>query len=61
MEIKEPDWSKRVYHKNLGEVIITIPCLRMQLMNSDPSSIFVEHDGDIKEVSRSMITMTDKN
>lgn len=33
-------------------------CLAMQLRNADPTSIFVEHDGDIKEVSRSMISET---
>ena len=53
-----PYWSRKVTHKNLGECIINMECLAMQLRNADPTSIFVEHDGDIKEVSRSMISET---
>ena len=45
-------------HRNLGECIINLECLAMQLRNADPTSIFVEHDGDIKEVSRAMIYET---
>jgi hypothetical protein len=48
-------WRKATQHKNLGEVFITLECLALQVQNCDPSSIFVEHDGEIKEVSRSMI------
>lgn len=48
-------WKVKRRHKNLGDVFITIDCLAMQLRNPDPTSIFVEHDGEIKEVSRSMI------
>jgi hypothetical protein len=53
-----PSWFRKVTHRNLGECIINMECLAMQLRNADPSSIFVEHDGDIKEVSRSMISET---
>ncbi len=49
-------WFQKVMHRNLGECIINMECLAMQTRNADPSSIFVEHDGDIKEVSRSMIS-----
>ena len=42
-------------HKNLGEVFITEDCLALQLQNADPTSIFVEHAGEIKEVSRTML------
>jgi len=48
-------WKGKRKHKNLGDVFITIDCLAMQLQNPDPTSIFVEHDGEIKEVSRAMI------
>ena len=48
-------WSRKTQHKNLGEVTINMECLAMQIQNCDPTTIFVEHDGDIKEVSRSMI------
>jgi hypothetical protein len=51
-------WFRKVTHQNLGECIINMECLAMQLRNADPTSIFVEHDGDIKEVSRAMISET---
>ena len=48
-------WRGKRRHKNLGDVFITIDCLALQLQNADPTSIFVEHNGEIKEVSRGMI------
>jgi len=59
-QLVRPSWSRKVTHKNIGECIINMECLAMQLRNADPTSIFVEHDGDIKEVSRSMIYETNK-
>lgn len=59
MKEDEKVWRGKRKHKNLGDVFITIECLALQLRNSDPSSIFVEHDGEIKEVSRSMIESVD--
>lgn len=53
------NWSRKTRHKNLGEVTINLECLAMQIQNCDPTTIFVEHDGEIKEVSRSMIVLTD--
>jgi hypothetical protein len=50
------DWKSERTHKNLGTVFITLECLALQLHNLDPTTIFVEHDGEIKEVSRSMMT-----
>jgi hypothetical protein len=50
-----PSLFKTVKHRKLGECVINMECLAMQLRNPDPTSMFVEHDGDIKEVSRSMI------
>ena len=35
------DWKSARYHKNFGEVYINLQCL--------------EHEGEIKEVSRSMM------
>ena len=55
MSEEKREWRRKVTHKNLGECVINMECLAMQLRNTDPSSVFVEHDGDIKEVSRSMI------
>jgi len=43
-------------HKCLGTVTITDDCLAMQAMNPDPTSI-----GDIKEVSRSMVSVEQPN
>ncbi len=45
----------KAIHKNLGEVEYTKACQFLQLTNPDPSSIFVEHDGDIKEVTKSLV------
>ena len=45
----------KAIHKNLGEVEYTEACRFLQLTNPDPSSIFVEHDGDIKEVTKSLV------
>jgi hypothetical protein len=47
--------SRTVIHRNLGEVVINSECLFMQATNPDPTTIYVQHDGDIKEVSRNMI------
>lgn len=42
-------------HRNLGIVEITEACLFMQDRNPDASTLYVEHDGDIKEVSYNMM------
>jgi hypothetical protein len=42
-------------HRNLGVVEITEACLFMQDCNPDASTLYVEHDGDIKEVSHNMM------
>ena len=55
-----PSWFRNVTHRNLGECIINMECLAMQLRNADPTSIYVEHDGDLKEVSRAMISEMNK-
>jgi hypothetical protein len=39
-------------HKHLGKVKITEACVYIQKnQGCDPTSIFIDHDGDIKEVS----------
>ena len=43
------------WHKNLGEVEYTEACQFLQLTNPDPTSIFIEHYGDIKEVTKSSV------
>lgn len=47
----------RAIHSNLGEVKIDDACLVMQRMNSDPTSMFVHHKGETKEVSKNMVTI----
>jgi hypothetical protein len=42
-------------HKNLGPVVFTEACEHLQKTNPDSSSVFVEHDGEVMEVSKSMV------
>ncbi len=44
-----------VIHKNLGPVKITETTQLLQKNNGDPSSLFVEYNREILEVSRAMI------
>ena len=44
-------------HKSLGKVKITQECLYLQSKNDDPTAVFVEHDNEIKEVSKHMVTL----
>lgn len=46
---------KMVTHKFLGKVQITEACMALQALNTDPSTIYVEYDDDIREVSKSLI------
>lgn len=44
-------------HRNLGIVEIDVDCCKMQDTNgTDLSSVFVLHDGEIKEVTKDMLT-----
>lgn len=46
---------KSLIHKNLGNVYITDHCIFLQERNPDPTSIFVEHDDEIKEVCKHLL------
>lgn len=46
----------RYYHANLGIVVIDDACVKMQEKNPDTTSVFVNDDGEIKEVSMWMVT-----
>ena len=46
-------------HKNLGYGKITDACLAMQASNPDPTSIFIEHAGEVIEVSKQLVTVID--
>jgi len=47
-------------HKLLGKVVINKACLELQKKNLDKTSIFVEHDGGIKEVTKVLIKQFSK-
>lgn len=51
--------SITITHKNIGECRVTEECSYLQHLNADPSSLFVIHDQDVKEVSRNMFSTTD--
>lgn len=42
-------------HRNLGAVRVTEACRYLQSTNPDQSSTYVEHDGDIKEVTKDLV------
>lgn len=47
--------TMKTYHKKLGEVQITETCLAMQKLSCDHTSIYVEHNGEVKEVSKNLV------
>lgn len=47
--------SELAWHRNLGEVSITEACDYLQATNPDLSSMFVEHDGEVKEVTKALV------
>lgn len=47
--------DERVCHKFRGEGIYTEQCDFLQKQNSDPSSIYLEFDGEILEVTINLI------
>lgn len=47
------------WHRNLGRVKVTDACRELNRTNPDPTSTFVEHDGDVKEVTRALLTDED--
>ena len=42
-------------HINLGIVKIDNNCMKLQITNPDKTSIFVIHNGEIKEVTKNLI------
>lgn len=47
----------KFYHKFLGPVVITEQCMQLQVKNPDPSTIFVEFEGEVREVTKNLLTM----
>ena len=45
----------RAVHVNLGVVFITGECVALQATNPDMTSVFVFHEGEIKEVSKCLV------
>ena len=44
-----------LHHKLLGEVKFTDACAELEKTNPDKTSVFVEYEDDIREVTRNMI------
>jgi hypothetical protein len=44
-----------LHHKLLGEVKFTEACAKMEKTNPDKTSVFVEYEDDIREVTRNLI------
>jgi len=49
------DLERTVIHKFLGKVQITTECLALQALSTDPSTIYIYYDEDVREVSKSLI------
>jgi len=52
--------SEEVIHAHLGVCIYTAECDHLQQSNPDPTSIYVENKGEIKEVSKALILQAPK-
>jgi hypothetical protein len=51
--------ARKVIHSNIGECFVDASCLIMQRTNPDSTSMYVIHDGELKEVTKAMVTETD--
>jgi hypothetical protein len=61
-ELPCPECSGReVHHSNIGPCIVSPMCLEMQRTNPDKTSMYVYHDGDIKEVTKALVTEREFN
>ena len=47
-------------HKILGVVFITLDTLEMDIKTGTATTMFVEHEGEIKEVTRSLVELADE-
>lgn len=47
------------FHKKLGAVEIDQACVALQSQNPDSSTVFVKHEGEIKEVTRALLVSVD--
>ncbi len=55
------EFGKSYIHKNLGRVNYTLECAISQSKNGDAWSVFMEHDGEIKELSINLIEAVSTN
>jgi hypothetical protein len=52
----------KVRHRGRGDGLITEGCMILQMLNSDPTSIFVEFEkGEPEEVSRCLVEIIKEN
>lgn len=47
------------FHRKLGAVEIDQSCIALQALNPDSSTVFVKHDGEIREVTRALLVSVD--
>ena len=55
MKMTKMMMKTKITHKFLGDCYLTEESEFMQSTNPDPSSYFVEHDDEIKEVSKHLL------
>ena len=48
----------QLHHTNLGNVAITEECIHLNNIASESDSCFVQHDGEIKEITTSLLQYT---
>lgn len=48
--------NKKITHRFLGEVVICEGCIALNQANPDTTTTFVNHDGEIKEVTSKLLT-----
>lgn len=51
---------RSVMHRHIGLCQVTETCLYMQRTNPDTTSMYVEHDGDLKEVTKALVHEIDQ-
>jgi len=47
--------GERLLHAFLGDVVYSDAAAALQRLNPDPTSLFVEHDGEVKEVTAHLV------
>ncbi len=48
--------GRAVTHRHLGPCLVTEACEYLQRTNPDTTSMYVEHDGELKEVTKALVS-----